>query len=276
MEELRLQSVRAACEELVAAYRARLAEVTDTATQQLAAEALSASSATMVQARELIQAQPDRAHADLTGALQAACNAIAQAESAAHQWQAEQTAAVAAAQAVRAQTAAIVDADDPAAVLVERARNAAHTAVELAASGARVAAEKATKTARALVVEAHQARLDETIRRETVKALLKSLKSMGFVVARPAMQAGVVVLEGRLPSGRRARFEVAVDGELVFELDGYEGHACAKDLQRITTDLRDRYGVRMGPPQFVWTQPERISKGARSLPVGAGRKGGCQ
>ena len=35
-------------------------------------------------------------------------------------------------------------------------------------------------------------------------------------------QAGVVVLTGQLPSGRKARFEVQLDGQLSYDLDGYE------------------------------------------------------
>jgi len=114
--------------------------------------------------------------------------------------------------------------------------------------------------------------MDERVRREVVKGLLKTLKGMGFVTVGPQLQEGLVVLEGRLASGRRARFEVKLDGELAFDLDGYEGRACAADMEKVEIAMKDQYGVLLGPPQIVWKNPDRLTKGARDLPTGGATK----
>ena len=71
-----------------------------------------------------------------------------------------------------------------------------------------------------------------------------------------------------MPSGKLARFDVQLDGRMDFDLDGYEGRACADEIERIEQTMHDQFGVRLGPQQVTWKNPNRIAKGARDLPSG--------
>lgn len=111
------------------------------------------------------------------------------------------------------------------------------------------------------------------MRREVVRGLLGTLTSMGFVIDGPQLRqedktAGVVTLSGRMPSGKMARFEVHLDGRMQFDFDGYEGRACAKDLEKIHTTLQEQFAVKLTGSQITWKNPDRIAKGARDLPSG--------
>jgi hypothetical protein len=264
-EALRLTLVRQECFALADACEAALREVRDVAVQQLAAAALRALAPHLTQLRQQIEARPDDTRTALTDAAGRLHDAIASAESDARHWAAAQTEAVAEARRAHLIAASTAPGDTQAVSLgreaIERAtRGDVAAANELAAAARRAAEVKSAAT------------LDESIRREVVKGLLKTLKVMGFVTVGPQVSDGIVVLEGRLASGRRARFDVSLDGNLGFDLDGYEGRACADDLERVETVLRDQFGVKLGPPQVVWKNPDRISKGARDLPAGSTRK----
>jgi len=115
--------------------------------------------------------------------------------------------------------------------------------------------------------------LDETVRREVMRGLLSTLGNMGFVLEKPVLEGedpahSVVKLTGRLPSGRMARFEVNLDGRMAFDFDGYEGRACAKDLETIGKTLQERFAVKLEDRQITWKNPDKIAKGARNLPTG--------
>jgi hypothetical protein len=265
VEALRLEQVRAECEGLARACDTAIVGVRETAVQQLAADELRQSVADLRDARHQIVEAPDTAHARLVQVLDRIQQSIARAESAARSWQREQTSAVAdARQALGQAEAAGPHARD--------AVSLARQSVELATSGSTQEAMRLAASSRELTRVARTAALDETVRREVVKGLVRTLKAMGFIVAPPQLDAGVVVLEGRLASGRRARFDVSIDGNLAFDLDGYEGRSCATDLEKVETELRDQFGVRLGPPQVVWKNPDRISAGARDLPPGSARR----
>ncbi|MBU0554233.1 hypothetical protein KKF91_19485 [Myxococcota bacterium] len=116
----------------------------------------------------------------------------------------------------------------------------------------------------------------EMVRRETVTGLVKILSSMGFIAARPKRRAedDVVILEGQLPSGRRARFEVEASGVLSFDLNGYPGRDCKADLDHVSAEMTQRFGVQLKPLQFNWSNPDRDLKEARSTPQGGGAQRG--
>jgi len=125
----------------------------------------------------------------------------------------------------------------------------------------------------ACLQHAAKATFNETVRREVVRGLVVTLTDMGFVMDGPQLikdqaDAGIVTLVGQLPSGRQARFDVHLDGRMVFDFDGYTGRACGKDLEQIERSLQERFGVQLGPRQVTWKNPDRISKGARDLPSG--------
>lgn len=255
-EAIRLEQVRRDSEALVAVCEQRLAAVHDVAVQQLAADDLRAVARDLATHRGRLAAEPDAALAALEQTQSQLHTALARAEARARAWSAQQAEVVAQARA-----------------LAERGAPSAQQALKSAESGDISAAQATLSTAVAEVATARKVAVEESVRREVVKGLLKTLKDLGFVVVGPQLDAGTVVLEGRLASGRKARFEVSLEGKMAFDLDGYEGRACADDFEKIETTLRDRYGVRLGPPQVVWRNPDRLSKGARDLPTGTHRKG---
>ncbi len=272
-EQLRLSQVRAECTALVEACEAALREVRDVSVQQLAATDLRDVAAALSLGRAAIADRPDAALQDLSDVPARLQTALAGAESKARAWSQEQTVAVARARAA-------VQRTDAVATLHAGPGNAgtagiaARAALQRAEAGDVAASMSLLVAAEGDLVAARASDLDERVRREVVKGLLKSLKDMGFVTVGPQLTADVVVLEGRLASGRRARFEVSVEGRMTFDLDGYEGRACARDLEKVEVSLRDKFGVKLGPPQVVWKSPDRLTKGAQDIPGGNTRKRG--
>lgn len=263
-EALRLEQVRAECTALIEVCEAQLAAVRDAAVQQLAGRELRESVETLRDLRRQVRDQPDAVRGPLHEVAISMQQAITSAEGRARAWSEAQAAAVAQARQSRAEAAATHTANASSGDAVRLAAEA----VAAAEQGDMGAAERLTAATRQAAASESAGALDERIRREVVRGLLATLKEMGFVIAGPRLDAGVVVLEGRLASGRRARFEVKLDGQLAFDLDGYEGRSCADDMLKVETTLRDRFGVKLGPPQVVWKNPDRLSQGARDLPDG--------
>ena len=110
-----------------------------------------------------------------------------------------------------------------------------------------------------LTEKGRQAALDETVRRTVVRGLLQTLQGMGFVVEGPQLQGGgpdggTVTLAGKLPSGRQARFQVRLDGQMDFDLDGYEGRTCGKQMEAVTPDAS-------GPVRRQgWSAPDHLEE----------------
>jgi len=123
----------------------------------------------------------------------------------------------------------------------------------------------------AAVQEASEASFDESVRKEVVRGLLATLKQKGFVVKGPALTAndnagGTVTLEGKMPSGKQCRFEIHLDGQVEFDMDGYEGRSCGKELEQIQNILQEQFGVTLESQQMNWKNPDKIAKGASQLP----------
>ena len=266
MEALRVAQVRAECEALLAACDEAMRSVRDVAVQQLAADALRTSASELRQLRARLDEEPDAVLSEVVGVSERLHQAIAGGEARARSWTAAQARAVASARQAATQASVAAAADRGLPGEHQRAQDLASRAVELAAQGDLDGAREATQAAADARNAASATAMDERVRREVVKGLFKTLKNMGFVTTGPQVDAGIVVLEGRLASGRKARFEVKLDGELAFDLDGYEGRSCAEDMEKVETAMRDQFGVRLGPPQVVWKNPDRLSKGAQDLP----------
>lgn len=264
-EALRLDQVRSECAALAEACDAAIRDVRDLAVQQLASAELRKIAPEVRAIRRQIPDAPDASRDALVAASRTLHEVIARAEAAANRWEAARAASVAAARQAHAIATATGAAGSDAVGLAQQA-------IALATGGAVAEAQAVTASSQEAARAASSAVLGERIRREVVRGLVQTLRDMGFVTASPQLAEGVVVLEGRLASGRRARFEISLDGNLGFDLDGYEGRACAADLERVETVMRDRFGVMLGPPQVVWKNPDRISKGARDIPTGTSRK----
>jgi hypothetical protein len=273
-EALRLEQVRGECRALVAGCQASVDGVRDAVVQQYAAAELSRWVGELRDANGRIQDSPDATLVHLQELQQRIATTLTMAEARALSWTEEQAQARARARALAGRIEAVVASQKESAGLgtreasrwVEEARGHASRGAGADARQCLDRAEQALTTARA-------AGFEERVRKELVKGLLKTLKDMGFIVVGPQLSEDLVTLEGNLPSGRRARFEVRIDGQMTFDLDGYEGRACAQDMEKVETAMRDRFGVKMGPPQVVWKNPDRLSQGALPLPGGQRRNG---
>lgn len=269
VEQLRLAQVRAECTGILDACEATLREVRDVSVQQLAAGELREVAATLAAARSEVEGRPDAALAALGGVQERMHTAIARAEAGARAWSEAQAQVVARARTAVQRAGAVAALGGG-----SSGGEAAKRALQNAEAGDPAVSASLLDVSAGDLAGARAAALDESVRREVVKGLLRSLKDMGFITVGPQLADGVVTLEGRLASGRRARFEVSVEGRMAFDLDGYEGRACAQDLDKVEVSLRDRFGVKLGPPQVVWKNPDRLSKGANDIPGGNTRKRG--
>ncbi len=280
-EKLRLQQVRRQCRALLAACEQETAATKDPAVQQLAADGLKAVQAKLKRAAQQIDQKPDQALKGIKAAQKQLHRVIADAEAAARQWSKQQAESKARIAETRARIEAEKQNSNKAAEAdIARASDTIARAASLQQAGQYTKAIGACEEAEVLLQDAAKAEFEETVRREVVCGLLSTLKGMGFVVEGPQLRngrpdGGVVTLVGQMPSGKRARFEIHVDGRMEFDLDGYAGRACAAELEQIGKTLHDRFGVKLGPAQVTWKNPDRIAKGARDLPSGGGRQIGC-
>ena len=112
----------------------------------------------------------------------------------------------------------------------------------------------------ALVQQADQAMVDESVRREMVKAVCQSLKHAGFTVLSPTRSKDehqdVVLIQAKRPSGNQARFKIELDGKVRYEFDSYKGQACKEDMQQVLPRLEDVYGVNLSEERVIWSNPD--------------------
>jgi hypothetical protein len=265
-EELRREQQRRRAAALLATCRQELQAVREPAVQQLAAGGLKKVQKELERIEPQIAAAPDESLKTLQRTQRTLQGVIAEAMVKARLWHKEQAEARARMAEMQARARSLTE------------KNAATVSAEIAQlSGVErsgnygAVLERCAKLERA-IEHAAEVEFDETVRREVVRGLLAALQAQGFVSADPQLEhgaaGGVVTLLGRLPSGRSARFEVHLDGHMEFDLNGYEGRACAKEVDQIERVLQERFQVRMGPRQVTWKNPDKLSKGARNLPTG--------
>jgi hypothetical protein len=133
--------------------------------------------------------------------------------------------------------------------------------------------EESCHQAAGMLKQASEKNFDETVRREVVQGLLTTLTNMGFIVQPPCLEGDnesgkIVRLLGKLPSGKTASFNVHLDGKMDFDFDGYEGKACAKELEHIDQLLEQQFSIKLGENQITWKNPDKIAKGAMQHPTG--------
>lgn len=272
-EALRRDHVRREALALHAACEHEMTMVREPSVQQLAARGLKDVQKELQRASAQLEPSPDEALRTVRAASKRLHQVLAAAQAAAHRWSQEQAAAQARIEEVRTRAEAqqLAARDSGAETFLQVDRTLEEVAALHKQGRHREAAAKCEQ-ADALMGKAAQVSLDETVRREVVKGLLAALQAQGFVVDGPSLrkngsEPGVVRLTGRLPSGRTATFEVQRDGRMTYDLDGYKDRTCAQQVDQIEEVLQKRFGIRLGPPQVIWKNPDRISKGARNLPT---------
>ena len=112
--------------------------------------------------------------------------------------------------------------------------------------------------------------IDETLRREIVTSLMKAMRDLGFAVGTPTIDkdTGGVVLIGTLPSNRSIRFEVNLDGQMEFDMNGFLERKCADHLDEVLGILETNFSITTGPIQHNWKNPDKISKGSKGFTSG--------
>ena len=117
---------------------------------------------------------------------------------------------------------------------------------------------------------------DETVRRECVKSIYKTLKQTGFIVDAPQLENGenngTVVIRAKKPCGNEAKFAVKLDGGLTFKFDHYEGQKCKEDSAEVIELLEECYGVTLSDKKVLWENPDRIQKGSKEFPGDGGMR----
>jgi hypothetical protein len=112
--------------------------------------------------------------------------------------------------------------------------------------------------------------VDETLRREIITALMKTMRDLGFAVGKPTIdkETGGVVMIGTLPSNRSIRFEVDLNGQMEFDMNGFLERKCADHLDEVLGILETNFSITTGPIQHNWKNPDKISKGSKGFPSG--------
>ncbi len=280
-EQLRLQQLRQRAQGLLASCEETIRAVTDPAVQQLAAKDLQEIRTTLAQTSLRITSIPEEANEELKKTQKHLNSVIAKAETTVKKWSKQQAQAKARLQAVQ-QTlqAEKQSANKGGQDTLVKAEQQITQAASLYRQGQYEEMASLCKQAGDLIEKSGQESFDESVRKEVVKGLLTTLTSMGFAVEPPRLQAkdntaGVVTLSGRMPSGKKAKFEVNLDGRMNFDFDGYEGRACGKDLEKINHTLQEQFAVKLSGSQITWKNPDKIAKGARNMPSSGRSRTGC-
>ena len=110
---------------------------------------------------------------------------------------------------------------------------------------------------------ANDAIIDETIRNETLKVIIKAIKNRGFIVdtkknLKIDKKRNIVKLVALKASGQIAEFEIQLNGKFMYHFDEYEGHACKKDIQPFLEDLKNIYDINILHEEVTWENPDKI------------------
>ena len=276
-ERLRLQQLREQSRSLVESCQATIRGVTDMAVQQLTAKDFKTIKQDLETVSGRIDSEPDAAFKAIKKSQAQLNKVLSTAEVAAKKWSKQQAQANAQLRVLQQNFEVEKKVSNQAGqkVLGQLDQKIAQAKL-LCKQGNYKELKTVCTKAETVVKEASQASFDETVRRKVVGGLISTLMNMGFVVDSPSLHGddpakAVVKLTGRMPSGRRATFEVNLDGKMEFDFDGYQGKACAKDLDSISQTLQDQMDIKLGSAQITWKNPDKIAKGARDLPAGLNR-----
>lgn len=104
---------------------------------------------------------------------------------------------------------------------------------------------------------------DETVRKETLKVIIKAIKDRGFVVdtkknLKIDKERNIVKLVALKASGQMAEFEIQLNGKFMYHFDEYEGHACKKDIEPFLEDLKNIYDINILHEEVTWENPDKI------------------
>lgn len=105
--------------------------------------------------------------------------------------------------------------------------------------------------------------VDEKVRKETLKVIIKAIKDRGFIVdtkknLKIDREKNIVKLVALKASGQKAEFEIQLNGKFMYHFDGYEGLACNKDITPFMDDLKNIYDINVLHEEIEWSNPDKI------------------
>ena len=108
--------------------------------------------------------------------------------------------------------------------------------------------------------EAERLIIDESLRKNSLKCILKAIKEQGFIVNPKNIRKNgdEVTLLAQKVGGETAKFTVYLDGKFVYDFKGYEGQACQKDIEPFMNDLKNIYGFDVKEMKEIWRNPDKI------------------
>lgn len=121
-----------------------------------------------------------------------------------------------------------------------------------------------------LVQEQDEAAVDESQRREVVRAVYQSLQQAGFAVDRPthltSQGQDEVLIRARRPAGAQADFRVNLSGHLSYKFHQYTGKTCEKDVAPVMATLQAAYGISLSDKRVIWVNPDDQDQDSRPYP----------
>lgn len=131
------------------------------------------------------------------------------------------------------------------------------------------APEKIENGLQQVASEVEEVLYTEELRRQTLRALKKTLKELGFLFPEPpTIEGDFVRLTAKRPNGEECTFLVKQDGGMRYSFDKYRGSACKKDLAVLLPKLDEVYGIALSNERVIWENPDEIGKEAEDLPSG--------
>lgn len=117
--------------------------------------------------------------------------------------------------------------------------------------------------------ELDDAVIDESCRREVVKAIYQSLQKAGFSVDKPRhdKDSDEVVIKAGRPAGSQAQFKVKLNGSMEYKFDRYKGSTCKEDINKVLPALQDVYGIQLSNERVIWQNPDDQDKDAKPQPT---------
>lgn len=111
--------------------------------------------------------------------------------------------------------------------------------------------------------------ISESIRKEAVRAIVKSLRKQEFTIEETSLvensSSNFVKIVATKPSGKRAECRVESNGKLKYKFDNYDGMTCIEDIEQFDVDLQEIYSVSLSNEKVIWENPIRISKDSKQI-----------
>ncbi len=111
--------------------------------------------------------------------------------------------------------------------------------------------------------------VSESVRKEVVKAIVKSLRKQEFTVEVVELvescKGNYVKIVAKKPSGKKAECRVGLGGDIKYKFDNYNGMTCIQDIEQFDVDLNEIYSVKLSNEKIIWENPIRISKDAQQI-----------